>query len=119
MYNILFIDSNEILFKNLMSIADPDIQNLYHAKQINEIHEIIKQYDIDVVVSDITLEGMSLFPILKQINDYNSRMPIVIYTSNSSRDNVVNAANIGAAGYMLKPMDANQLLPKIKNLISK
>jgi len=100
-------------------VEDPDIQNLYYAKEINDIHEIIKQHNIDIVVSDITLEGMSLFPILKQITEYNSRMPIVIYTSNSARDNVVSAANIGAAGYMLKPMDTTQLLPKIKKLITK
>ena len=119
MYNILFIDSNELLYKQLASINDAEIKNLYYAKKINDIHEIIKNHSIDIVLSDITLEGISLFPILKQIIQYNNRMPIVIYTSNSSRDNVVSAANIGAAGYMLKPMDTAELLPKIKKLAVK
>lgn len=119
MLNILFIDSSEILYKKLLSIDDPDIKNLYYAKHIYEIHDIIKKYDIDFVISDITLEGMSLFPILKQVNKYNRNMPIAIYTSNSSRDNVINAANIGAAGYFLKPMDTKELLPKIKRLTAK
>jgi CheY-like chemotaxis protein len=83
-------------------------QALQYLQQLN--HEAV------LILSDINMPGMSGFELLKQIKQqYSSPPPVVIMiTAYSDAENYNQAIQLGADGFITKPIDFIQLKEKLK-----
>ena len=118
MYKILLIDDNDKVYNELIKIHNSLIDKVYFASKVQDIQDFIQQKNIDIVVSEIKIGDTDLFPILEQIKTFANRVPVIIFTSDSDRENVLKAASIGTMGYFLKPMDINLLVQKIVSVLN-
>jgi len=114
MYNVLSIDKSKNSYKKLAESNSGIVSAVFSASDINEIKDILKNERIDIIISDITIDKEDTFPLLEWIKSTYRTIPILIVTSNTSRDKVLKAASIGTMGYFLKPIDDKILLQKIK-----
>ena len=62
-----------------------------------------------LVVLDIGLPDMSGLRVLETINQTTPRPPVLIITAHGTLDNAVAARQLGAAGYLVKPLDLPSL----------
>jgi|GEM_PF-3154956 len=115
MYNILIIDKIKIAYKKLSEVNSGVIGNIFFAGDVQETKNILKNTSIDIIISDITLDREDAFPLLEWIKSNYRTIPILIVTSNTSRDKVLKAASIGTMGYFLKPIEEKVLIQKIKS----
>jgi two-component system chemotaxis response regulator CheY len=75
----------------------------------------------DMVVSDINMPNMNGFQLLAQIkqDDKLKHLPVLMVTAEARKEDIVAAAQGGAAGYIVKPFTKATLEDKIGNILKK
>lgn len=73
------------------------------------------------VVSDINMPNMNGFQLLEQIKQDDSlrQLPVLMVTAEARKEDIVAAAQGGAAGYIVKPFTKATLEEKISNIMKK
>lgn len=117
--NILVVEDEKItreLIKNLL-IKDYEV---YEANNSASCFEILKSNKIDLVVLDIMLPGADGFFICKEIRSKEEKYGnplILMLTSKTQTEDLVQALTIGADDYLKKPFDNRELQSRIVALI--
>ena len=79
--------------------------------------EIEKCGDIDVVLTDLKLPGMDGVALLGEIKLLDPMIEVVLMTGYGSIRNAVEAMKHGAADYITKPFDTNELLMTVGKIV--
>jgi two-component system, chemotaxis family, chemotaxis protein CheY len=76
---------------------------------------------IDFVVSDINMPNMDGFELLLQIKQDPAlcHIPVLMVTAEARKEDIVRAAQTGAAGYIVKPFTKATLEEKLHKIIQK
>ncbi|QVK20463.1 response regulator transcription factor [Mycoplasmatota bacterium] len=118
MNNILIVEDNQKI-NNLISLyCGQEGYSVYSALSAEEGLEIFNNYDIDIVISDLMLPGLSGEEMIKRIR-VNSDVHIIILTAKTNIDDKLYGLKIGADDYIVKPFSCDELLLKIKNFLKK
>ncbi|MBL7829071.1 MAG: response regulator transcription factor [Saprospiraceae bacterium] len=72
--------------------------------------------DYDVIVSDITMPGMTGLVLCAKIRELGIRTPLLMLTALSDTDDKVAGLEVGADDYLAKPFEFKELLARIKAL---
>lgn len=73
----------------------------------------------NVVLLDIKLPDMQGTRLLTRLKKIHKDMEIIIITGYASMENAVQALNKGASAYIIKPLDMDDLLARLKELLCK
>ncbi|BAL95049.1 chemotaxis response regulator CheY [Rubrivivax gelatinosus] len=75
----------------------------------------------DFVVSDINMPNMNGFELLKSIKADGSlkHIPVLMVTAEARKEDIVLAAQSGAAGYIVKPFTKATLEEKVQKILQK
>ena len=75
----------------------------------------------DFVVSDINMPNMNGFDLLKAVKaDPNLKhLPVLMVTAEARKEDIVLAAQTGAAGYIVKPFTKATLEEKVQKIMQK
>ena len=79
---------------------------------------MIKVTDIDLVISDIMMPLASGTEILSAIKSFGKDIPIIMLSGLGQEEVVLEAFNLGAADFMVKPFSPTELILRIKRLIA-
>jgi len=81
----------------------------------------LKAGSFDFVVSDINMPNMNGFELLSQIKADASikHLPVLMVTAEAKKEDIVTAAQAGAAGYIVKPFTKATLEEKVNKIIEK
>ena len=83
--------------------------------------QMLKANRFDFVVSDINMPNMNGFDLLKAIKaDENlKRLPVLMVTAEARKEDILLAAQSGAAGYVVKPFTKATLEEKVTKIMLK
>lgn len=72
------------------------------------------------VLLDVRIPGQSGLDALKAIKDdpATARIPVLMLTGDGRLDRIVQAMQLGAAGYVMKPFDGAQLVERVGSLLA-
>jgi two-component system, chemotaxis family, chemotaxis protein CheY len=75
----------------------------------------------DFVVSDINMPNMNGFELLKAVktDDKLKHIPVLMVTAEARKEDIVRAAQDGAAGYIVKPFTKATLEDKVQKILQK
>jgi two-component system chemotaxis response regulator CheY len=75
----------------------------------------------DFVVSDINMPNMNGFQLLAEIkkDEKLKHIPVLMVTAEARKEDIVMAAQQGAAGYIVKPFTKATLEDKVNNILTK
>lgn len=120
MIELLIADDHNIFREGLKRIfADtPDIQVCDEASNGHQALELMREKNWDVVLLDINLPGKSGLEILKQIKKEKPDLPVLILSMHPEDQYAVRAIKLGAAGYLSKDTDAEELFIAIRKAAS-
>lgn len=78
--------------------------------------EIIDQSTPDLILLDIIMPGMDGFEVCRQIrtSEKCDEVPIIFLTARDEPEDVVSGFQLGAADYITKPFNAEELLVRVK-----
>ena len=71
----------------------------------------------DLVISDLRLPDSDGIDLLKWLKSNHPSLPLIMMTSYAEIQTVVQAMKLGAADYIAKPLNPDELLGKIKELV--
>ena len=83
--------------------------------------ELLKVQHFDFVVSDINMPNMNGFELLKAIKAEETlrHLPVLMVTAEARKEDIVRAAQSGAAGYIVKPFSKATLEEKVQRILQK
>ena len=68
----------------------------------------------DIVILDLMMPGLSGLDTLRQIKTIDNTLPVILLTGHGSTKDGIEGMRIGAFDFLMKPLDINELLEKIK-----
>jgi two-component system chemotaxis response regulator CheY len=82
---------------------------------------LLKNTKFDFVVSDINMPNMNGFELLAAIKAEASlkHIPVLMVTAEARKEDIVRAAQDGAAGYIVKPFTKATLEEKVQKIMQK
>ncbi len=80
---------------------------------------LLQQGEFDFLITDWNMPGMPGLDLLKAVraDAKLGRMPVLMLTAESKREQIVEAAQAGVNGYVIKPFTAVTLKEKIDKII--
>ena len=84
----------------------------YHVLSAGDAEAGLKQLakeDVDLIVTDLKLPGMSGLDFLQEVKRANSAMPVIVMTAFGSVETAVDAMKAGASDYVLKPFSLAEM----------
>ena len=105
------------IVKNLLH--DLGYANVTEADDGNTALPLLQQGGIDFLITDWNMPGMPGLDLLKAVraNDKLKKMPVLMLTAEAKREQIVEAAQAGVNGYVIKPFTAATLKEKIDKIL--
>ncbi len=81
----------------------------------------LRNSNFDFVVTDINMPNMNGFELLNEIkkDDKLKHLPVLMVTAEARKEDIVMAAQQGAAGYIVKPFTKATLEEKVSLILTK
>jgi two-component system OmpR family response regulator len=74
--------------------------------------------EIDLMVLDIMLPGMSGYEVTQALRERGCDVPILILSARTLSEDRTRGFDVGANQYLSKPFDLDELLSRVKNLLT-
>jgi two-component system, OmpR family, alkaline phosphatase synthesis response regulator PhoP len=74
--------------------------------------------EIDLIILDIMLPGMSGYSVCEALRNRGSDVPILILSARTLSEDRKRGFDVGANQYLAKPFDLDELLSRVKNLLT-
>lgn len=114
--NILVVDDEAMIRESVSAYITKQGYHVFTAENGKEALEIFQQNPIIFVILDLMLPGISGEEICQTIRR-QSRVPIIMLTSKTQEDDVLNGLNIGADDYVTKPFSVKQLYARMEAIL--
>ncbi|HNP21220.1 MAG TPA: response regulator [Panacibacter sp.] len=82
-----------------------------------EAIDFVKENNVDVVLLDETMPGITGLETLQKIKEVNSQVPVVMITKNETENLMDDAIGSQITDYLIKPVNPNQVLLSLKKII--
>lgn len=76
--------------------------------------ELYREGDIDLLILDVMMPGMSGIELLRRVRTVDEYTPVILLTAKSSIEDKVSGLDLGASDYMTKPFEIEELLARIR-----
>ena len=95
--------------------------NVEEAEDGDVALNLLRGGKFDFVVLDINMPNMNGFELLKAIkaDDALKHIPVLMVTAEARKEDIVLAAQSGAAGYIVKPFTKATLEEKVRKILQK
>jgi DNA-binding NarL/FixJ family response regulator len=116
---IVIIEDYELLRQSLMEVinAESEYTIIGEFDSYETALKELKQLDPDIVITDITLPGISGVEGIKRIKQINPKISIIVYSVHENSKIVFEALCNGAIGYITKNADKNKIIEALNTLV--
>ncbi len=109
--HILFVDDDPKTGELMQRFcADADINCSIFQQPTDALNAFKKSNNIDLIVSDLQMPGMTGIELLTEIRKLDANIPFIILTGYANVDNAIEALRLGASDFLKKPFDMDELL---------
>ena len=116
-FTLLVIDDEKNIREGLAANFEMEDYNVKTAASGAEGLELISKGDIDLVITDLRMDGISGEEVLKHVTAETPGIPVIILTGHGSIDSAVDAMRHGAYDFLTKPLNLDQLNMIVKRAL--
>jgi DNA-binding NarL/FixJ family response regulator len=119
MIKILIADDHPIVRKGLKQILseESDMGVFGEAQNSQELLELVRKQDWDIVILDITMPGRGGIDVLKELKHQYPKLPFLILSMHPEDQYAVRALKAGAGGYLTKESAQEELIKAIRKVV--
>ena len=78
---------------------------------------ILQEEEIDLVITDINMPYTKGLELVRHVNTkMEKKIPVIIITGITLEETREHALELGASGFLTKPLDLDELIDKVKSL---
>jgi CheY-like chemotaxis protein len=115
---ILVLDASEQDFLALSGLLASKKCEVHHVKQGKDALELLaKQPGFNLIFCELNLPIMGGIEFLKRLrSSHYASIPVVIYSSDSSKENIAAVKNVRVSGWLLKPASKEKIVDLMTRL---
>ena len=115
--NLLIVD-DEVATRNLCNdVALEAGLNVYASATTEQALDILGQYPIDIVATDLKIPQIGGLELIKRIRAGNPQVSIIVLTQYGTIETAIEATRLGAADYITTPFHIAELRTKLDRLV--
>ena len=118
-FKILVVEDDKNLRKLIVTTLKRNDYETYEATNGIEALDVIEKEYIDLVISDIMMPEMDGIELTKDLRGSNYKVPILLITAKSTINDKREGFLSGADDYMVKPIDIEELILRVKVLLKR
>jgi DNA-binding response OmpR family regulator len=107
--HVLVVDDDSLICQQLERLYQHSGYQVSVTHFAENALQMLEKEDIDLVVTDIQLPGLSGIDLTKRIIDRWSSVAVIVMTGYAEIDDAVEVLKIGAGDYIVKPFSANAI----------
>ncbi|MDC7226622.1 MAG: response regulator [Spirochaetales bacterium] len=119
-YSVMIVDDSIFVQKSMTKILESEgfkiIDTAGHGREAVDKYQSLHP-QIDMVTMDVTMPGMHGIEALKEIKEFDSEACVIMVSALGKTDIMKDALMLGAAHYIVKPIDKNKLLKTMEYAI--
>ena len=120
--DVLIVDDSAAIRKILQRVlrqTEMPIGTIHEAGDGLEALALLEKQTVGLILSDINMPNMDGLEMLSKIksNDTYKSVPVIMITTEGNQNKVMEAVNLGAAGYVRKPFTTEQIKEKLTGLL--
>lgn len=112
--SLLIIDDEEVLQDVLSSLLRREGYDVISARSGEEGLQVLEEEDVDLVLLDLMLPGISGQEVLQRIRRDDQEIVVVVVTAYSSIEGAIEAMREGAFHYIPKPFKNDEVLLTVR-----
>ncbi|MDP2301493.1 MAG: sigma-54 dependent transcriptional regulator [Ignavibacteria bacterium] len=116
-YKILVVDDEDIIRESLSFILNKEGYIVEEAPNGKIAFDKIIENYFDIVITDIEMPVMRGIELLEKVSSFNTQTAFIVITAYGSLDTAIKALRSGASDYLLKPIEFDELIFKVKKII--
>jgi DNA-binding NtrC family response regulator len=116
-FKLLVVDDEKNIREGLAASLEMDGYDVDTAADGNEGWKRFQKGDIDLVISDLRMPGLSGEEFLRRINTETPGLPVIVLTGHGTVENAVAAMRNGAYDFLTKPFNLERLSLMIKRAL--
>ncbi len=116
---ILIAEDDELILKTIEHKLLKEGHEVILTRNGKEAIETLKGKDVDLAITDIMMPFASGIEILSAIQAMGKQIPVIMLSSMGQEEVVLNAFDLGASDFIVKPFSPNELMLRIKRFIPK
>ncbi|KIC63438.1 response regulator transcription factor [Chryseobacterium taiwanense] len=116
---ILIAEDDELILKTIEHKLLKEGYDVIVTRNGKDAIDTIKDTEIDLIITDIMMPFASGTEILAAIRSFGRKIPVIMLSSLGQEEVVLEAFDLGASDFMVKPFSPNELTLRIKRLTAK
>ncbi|GAB5413231.1 MAG: sigma-54-dependent response regulator transcription factor FleR [Congregibacter sp.] len=113
---VLVVEDDDTLREALCDTIEYGGYRVVSAENGNEALSQLERTSVDIIISDVQMDGMDGHHLLREVRTRSPQMPFVMITAHGSVKDAVSAMRDGATDYLLKPFEAEVLLDMVSRM---
>jgi DNA-binding NtrC family response regulator len=114
---VLVVDDEQIIRESLSFILQKEGYEVEDAPNGQEAYKKVSENPPDIVITDIEMPGMKGVDLLEKISQVSPQTFVIIITAYGSIETAIKALRMGAYDYILKPLDFDELVLRLRRLM--
>jgi two-component system response regulator PilR (NtrC family) len=115
--SILIVDDEQEIRDSLSEVLTDEDYLTYTAENGQVALEMLDDQHYDIIISDIKMPELDGVTLLKKVKEQAPDTFVILITSYGSTETAIEAMRHGAIDYVLKPLDFDELILRIKNIV--
>ena len=116
-FTLLIIDDEKNIREGLAANFEMEGYNVRLAEDGQTGLDLISKGDIDLVITDLRMPGVSGEEVLRKVATETPGIPVIVLTGHGSIDSAVDAMRNGAYDFLTKPLNLDQLSMIVKRAL--
>lgn len=114
---ILVVEDNANLALALERSLESDGHRVQIVDRGDQVAEVVRGGDIDLVVLDLMLPGLDGFEVLRALREHGVETPVLILSARGEDVDKVQGFRLGADDYVVKPVGLVELLLRVRAIL--
>ncbi|MFA6191725.1 MAG: response regulator [Sulfurimonas sp.] len=115
--SVLLVDDDNDVRARVYDILLLFFPTVFSAKDGKEALKIYKQRRVDIIITDLTMPKMNGIELIKAVRSINPKQKIIVMSAHTETDIIIESIQSGIDGYLLKPLNTNQIFETIKKTV--
>lgn len=115
----MIAEDDELILKTIEHKLLKEGHEVILTRNGKEAIETLKENDVDLTITDIMMPFASGIEILSAIKSMGKDVPVIMLSSMGQEEVVLNAFDLGASDFIVKPFSPSELMLRVKRFLSK
>lgn len=116
---ILIAEDDELILKTIEHKLLKEGHEVILTRNGREAIDTLKEKDVDLAITDIMMPFASGIEILSAIKSMGKDVPVIMLSSMGQEEVVLNAFDLGASDFIVKPFSPSELMLRVRRFLSK